>query len=388
VALGVLAAYHQFKLPPVLPVLLQTYHYERVLAGSFMSVFALVGMVLSSRLGHLIQRHGSGPYLGSAFGCLLAGSALTLAIPQSGTIMLFAWALEGTAVATLAVLMGAIVNRNASERGLGIAIGIQTTWIPAGQVIATLVSEPALTANWWQLVWWLGVAFTLAVAAATVALARAQVVDLQLAPPRAGRGPGMLGGPERRVLVMGALVFGLWSGQYIAFMTWFAVYLVDAHGLSPDLVAIGYLLPVVIVRVFNVIGGLIIHAGVPVIPFLFVTLVPQAMGWMLLSAVSSDFYGLVVLMIWAAAGMTPTCLWALPATLLGREGAGAQAFGVTMAGQNIGVFVGPILLAVLLDQTQGWGVVALVFGLVATICAGSVLAFGRAHVRLVREGHP
>jgi hypothetical protein len=38
VSLASLAAYQQFKLPPVLPLLLEHYGYDRALAGSFMSI--------------------------------------------------------------------------------------------------------------------------------------------------------------------------------------------------------------------------------------------------------------------------------------------------------------------------------------------------------------
>ena len=37
--LAFLAAFQMFKLPPVLPVLLETYRYDRTLAGGFMSVW-------------------------------------------------------------------------------------------------------------------------------------------------------------------------------------------------------------------------------------------------------------------------------------------------------------------------------------------------------------
>ena len=50
-ALVIYAAYCQFKLPVVLPVLLDSYNYDRVLAGGFMSIFAVFGIVLSVPIG-------------------------------------------------------------------------------------------------------------------------------------------------------------------------------------------------------------------------------------------------------------------------------------------------------------------------------------------------
>lgn len=62
-AIAVVAAFQQFKLPPVLPLMIDRYGYDRVLAGGFMSVFALAGLVLSWNLGRWMQRHGALPFL-------------------------------------------------------------------------------------------------------------------------------------------------------------------------------------------------------------------------------------------------------------------------------------------------------------------------------------
>ncbi len=45
-AVAAFAAFQQFKLPVVLPVLLERYGYDRVIAGGFMSVFAISGLLL------------------------------------------------------------------------------------------------------------------------------------------------------------------------------------------------------------------------------------------------------------------------------------------------------------------------------------------------------
>ncbi|MDX1402613.1 MAG: hypothetical protein R3245_11880, partial [Kiloniellales bacterium] len=50
-SLAAFAAFQQFKLPVVLPVLLEHYNYDRTLAGAFMSVYALVGLLVSVFLG-------------------------------------------------------------------------------------------------------------------------------------------------------------------------------------------------------------------------------------------------------------------------------------------------------------------------------------------------
>ena len=71
--LAFLAAFQMFKLPPVLPVLLESYRYDRTLAGGFMSVYALAGLIFSLWFARLLERHGiAGPVL-AALGLMLLG---------------------------------------------------------------------------------------------------------------------------------------------------------------------------------------------------------------------------------------------------------------------------------------------------------------------------
>ncbi|MFB0922380.1 MAG: hypothetical protein QMB76_02720, partial [Alphaproteobacteria bacterium] len=63
IVLGFVAAYFQFKVPPVLPVLIDLYGYEKIVAGSMMSIFAAAGMLVSVRIGRGIRREGAIRYL-------------------------------------------------------------------------------------------------------------------------------------------------------------------------------------------------------------------------------------------------------------------------------------------------------------------------------------
>ena len=55
IVIGFVAAYFQFKVPPVLPVLLDNYNYDKFIAGGFMSIFAVAGMAISVRVGKKIR---------------------------------------------------------------------------------------------------------------------------------------------------------------------------------------------------------------------------------------------------------------------------------------------------------------------------------------------
>ena len=51
IVIGFVAAYFQFKVPPVLPVLLENYDYNKFIAGGFMSILLLPAWLLAYVLG-------------------------------------------------------------------------------------------------------------------------------------------------------------------------------------------------------------------------------------------------------------------------------------------------------------------------------------------------
>jgi hypothetical protein len=80
------------------------------------------------------------------------------------------------------------------------------------------------------------------------------------------------------------------------------------------------------------------------------------------------------------AGVTPTCLFALPAVLLGQAGA-PTAYAFVMTGRNIGVLLGPILLAEVTKRAAGWAPVWPLFGSTTalTVLAAILLAATLRH---------
>ena len=157
IVIGFVAAYFQFKVPPVLPVLLEDYNYDKFIAGGFMSIFAIAGMAISVRVGKKIRKNGALRYLIGAFILMIAGSLIGLTVPESGIMMLVSRAVEGLGAAILAICMPAFANMNAGPRHLPIIIAIQATWIPIGQLTANLIAQPAVANNNWQPVWWAGI---------------------------------------------------------------------------------------------------------------------------------------------------------------------------------------------------------------------------------------
>ena len=359
--LAVLAAYQQFKLPPVLPLLTSQYGHDPRVAGGFMSVYALAGLALSPVLGPLIERHGVAAYLQSAFVLFALGGAMALAWPESGVLMLVSRSLEGAGFAVLAIVGPVLVTGNAGRRYLPLAIGLAATWIPIGQLIANIAARPILAAGDWKLLWWGGLAGTLAMAAWTLlrGLGAGHAGDrLWRTGTTAANGAG---GRTRRVLLWAAAVlFCLWSTQFIAYMTWLPSYLVSVHGLDPSAAVLGYAVPIVTLLVFNLLTGWAMTRGVRIGPLLTSALAGQAAVWALLPVTGGGWSGIVSLVVYGiGAGIVPTCLFGLPNAI---EGAGRPgAFATLMTGRNLGVLIGPLLLGWVFSVTADWNSAGPVF---------------------------
>jgi len=372
-ALVIYAAFSQFKLPVVLPVLMEDYSYGRVLAGGFMSIFAVFGILLSVPIGRLVARRGALILVMAALPIMALGTALGLAAPQSGTVMLAGRGLEGAAFAILAVAGPALATANAAPQHRALVIGLMSTWIPGGQLLAALIGGLATEdSGGWRLLWFAGLALALVLAGATFAMIqpsrnlgprgttrRAQAAAVAAAP---------WSRPQWIALLLTGAVFMTWSAQYIAYMTWLPLYLVEVQGLSVDGAIGGYLIPVVLVGLFNLITGVLLHRGLKPQRMLFGALLVQASVWWLLPVTGGGLGGLASLAAYGVtAGIAPTCLFALTAHLVTTPGETARAFGVSMTGRNLGVLGGPLLLALAVEVSGGWLAGSLLIGAVTTL---------------------
>ena len=366
--LAALAAFQQFKLPPMLPDLLAAYDYPITLAGGFMSVYAVIGLSVSLGLGGLLARVGTMPILTAAFATAVTGNALALAIPENVWVMLGSRALEGLAFAVFAIAGPVYSTRNAGARHLSLAIALSAIWIPIGQITANLLVPVAEATIGWRLLWLATAGATLLMAAWALVIwirgGRAMLdlrarTDIAVAP---------LSGEERWALALAALIFTLWSAQYFAYMTWLPQFLVQAHNLDPSLAALGYSVPVVVLIVVGLLTSQLIGRGAPVGPLLVGSLILQAGVWWALPVTTGLEKGMLSLLVYGIGiGITPVCLFALPSTILGPPRAGPRAFAAIMTGRNLGVLIGPVLLPQVLLFSGVWSASGPVFGAITTL---------------------
>jgi len=376
VALGLavasLAAFQMLKLAPALPLLIADYGYGRVLAGAMMSVYAAAALMLSLVAGGLLARR-PGITLAAGAACFVAGNLATLAVPDSGTLVVAARALEGIGYAVFGIAGPVIANRSAADRHLPIVAGIVAIWVPVGQITALVAARVAFDSHGWQPLWWLSLLLTGAVGLWLV-LRRRDVATAMSAIARAGQ--ARWSGRETAVLWLGSAVFALWGGQYLAFMTWLPDHMVDSHGLAPQQAALLNLVPVVGVAVSCLVTGWLLRRGAPFGVLFVVATASQVPVW-LFAADLPGAWGLAAIAFFGlACGVTPTLLFAMPPRLLGSDRVGPAAFAPMMTGRNCGILAAPVAAGWIVTD-WGWAAMGPVFGSVTLVAAvgGGVMAW-------------
>ena len=374
-AVACFGAFQQFKLPVALPVLLDLYDYDRALAGGLMSVYAFVGIVVSLRLGRLIERLGVTIPLLAGMGFFILGSATALAWPQSGFLVLLGRGLEGLGFAVVAIVGPVLANAHASPRHLPIVIGLTAAWIPVGQLTATLAAPISLASVGWQGLWWLAIIASLGFSLWTLWVQKHQAGLLRrplVTPRRTEAGEhhqGKLTTRQTIALTATGTIFMLWSAQYFAYLTWLPQYLVEERALSVSGALSGYVIPVFLVMLSCIAAGLLLHRGVRLPRLLGAALAIQALCWWTIPFAQSTGAGIFSLLVYGAtAGLVPGCLFAMPSAALGSGARTATAFGIVMTGRNIGVLAGPLILAGAFEWTGDWTLASPIFGAGTTLC--------------------
>lgn len=363
--IGWLAAYCHFKLPLALPAMAEAFGYSKLLGGALMSIFALAGLALSAAVGRGVSGGRAERLVGAALAAIAAGGGLGLAAPELGAAMLMARALEGIGYAVLAVAGAVIVDSHAAPHQRAMVMALYAAWIPAGQLTAVAVALP--TDADWQALW------ALSLVAAGLLAAWAWRLG-KIVPEAAGEiaKDGTPASPARLQAIRAtALLFTLWSIQYMAYMTWLPSFLVEAHDLSIAAVVLGYGVSPAIVLVCNQIGGALLGRGVPLAKLMLPALAVQAATWLLVPATGADWTGLLSLFAYGAStGFITVCLFALPSRLAGPGLDMARGFGILMAGRNLGVLAGPLALPPLLLLAGDWSAIGPVFGVISLAALG------------------
>jgi MFS family permease len=228
---GVAVAVNQFKVPPLLPVLMPELGADMATGGWLMSVVSLASLVLAIPTAFLLTRFGLRPTGLVALSFTLSGAVLG-ALSANVTMLLLARIIEGVGMGLVSVVGPAAVSAWFEPEERGLPMGIWATWVPVGNALAFNLSEPLMQVLGWQAMWWFGAlcALLAAIVYALVVTDPQQVPGRPAAPCSASAFGRRLFNPPSWVL---ALAFATFTFCMLGYNTWAPTYLSGPAGIQP-----------------------------------------------------------------------------------------------------------------------------------------------------------
>ena len=376
VAGGVAVGMNVGKVPLALPALRAELGLSLVQAGWVSALLTTLAVVAALGFGLAAGRIGALRMVLGGLGLSAAASLLALAVGADGFGLLLATRfVEGAGFLAVAVAGPALVSAAAQPADRRFALGVWSTYMPAGAGLAMALSPLLLPTAGWRSLWVLASGVLLAAALAAWSQRR------WYAPAgHSGHGSTSTVAPVATLDVLRqplpwllALGFGLWAVQHFALIVWLPTMLKEQRGLSDGWVA-GLTCVMLLACVpGNLLGGALVQRGVARGRLL--ALCHTATG---LCSLAFFLDGLPDVVRYAACvacsfigGVMPAAVMSSSAVLARSPRQINALQGVFMQGSQLGQFAGTPLIAAVVAASGRWSTAGWVSA--AAALAGVVL---------------
>jgi MFS family permease len=377
---SIAAPLNQFKVPPIMPLLMDALGLTVSSAGTLMSVFAITGLILALPSGLILQKAGTRLTGTLAGGSLLMGAVLG-AISRGTAGLLASRAIEGIGTSLMAVLAPAIIAQWFVAQRRGTAMGIWAAWVPVGTATMLLVAPALSEVAGWRSVWWLGAGYALVVTLLYLVTVRPAPTMLTRpegpAVVRPGSGITSAQVLRNRDIWLLAASFGASLAATIGLGTYMPTFLNSVRGLPLGQAAFISSLTTLVVIFSAPAGGVLSdRIGSRKKPYLAglaaaIVLLPLA------GLLTGTWLIVLVVVIGLVVGVIPTNIFAAAVEATGDERQGGLAMAIIMVGQNAGMLIGPVIFGLLAEEA-GWPAA---FASLAVMSALGLLAGWLARVR-------
>jgi MFS family permease len=380
---GITVAFNQSKVPPVMQALIEQLNVDLATGGWLMSSFAVAGVILGIPAAFSLRLLGPKGAGLAALGCTILGSVAG-ALSISPAMLLAGRVVEGIGLGLITVVAPTIISLWFSPAERGLPMGLWASWVPVGSFLVYNLAGPLLEAFGWQGIWWCGALFALAAFVIYAGVVSAPPGVRAAAEPPAAPG-GWLGRPLLNPAPwLVAVVFGSFVFATSAFSTWAPSYFTEAFRLDPEAASFQASLLSLAVIPSAIIAGRVLDRVRN--RYLVLTLAVLIVGLLLPWSFQLGFPALIapyMLGLGLVVGFIPTALFTLAPETVGRVEHAGLALGILSVGQNLGMLLGPPVVAAYVaghDWRAGIPpmLVSMAFGLAASLW----LQFGRPERRL------
>ncbi|MCJ7621156.1 MAG: MFS transporter [Anaerolineae bacterium] len=354
---------NQYKVPPVMPVLMQVFGLDLTIANLLMSIFSLSGFLLAIPAGIIVHRIGPKRSGLVAVGAVIVGAGLG-ALSRGAAALLASRTVEGLSFVFMMVVGPALVSLWFSPEERGVPMGVFAAWVPVGSLII-LNAAPALeSAFGWQAVWWFGCLFGVFGFVVFWALVRLPKM-LASAPANPGQDGARQGSSERllptvrtalanrNVWLLGLLFF-CFTMVFPGFSNNMPTYLHTVRGYSLAQAALIVSLSSLAAIVGCPLMGLLSDRIGSRKKVYTAALLIVAVLWLLPYHLTGVAIPLFLMVFGLVGGALPTMIFAsLPEVMERPELAGIGMGGVVTL-QNLGLLLGPVMFGRIVQVSGNW----------------------------------
>lgn len=363
---GVAVAMNVGKVPIAMGEMRAEFGLSLVAAGWVSSMINTLGVTTALLFGLLGDRFGAlRMCLAGLAASALGGTAALLADGQ--TLLLVSRFAEGAGLLAVAVSAPALASAACAPRDRRFALGIWSGYLPAGVGLIMLLAPIVMPAGGWRGLWLLTLGTILLAAIAMLGARTAY----RLPPAATERHPFLtakeaLAQPEPWLL---ALAMSTWTFQHYALIIWLPTFLEEQRGLPTALTALLTCLMVLVNVPGNLLGGSLLHRNFrrgSLIAFaslatgisgigIFLDILPDAVRYALCLTLS--FVG----------GLIPASVLSATASYARTPKQIGTLQGLFIQCGQIGPFIGPPLIAMLVAASGRWHDALLVTGTAAAL---------------------
>jgi predicted MFS family arabinose efflux permease len=348
---GVVAPFNQFKVPPVMSLLMAGFHLDLTQAGLLMSIMAAIGLVLAIPASIALQRFGPKNTILVALGFLACG-ALLGALARNYILLLCSRILEGTGLGLIGVAAPATISMWFPPEKRGTPMGIWATWVPVGTVVVYNLAPTLASSLGWQAVWWVGTGYALLMMI-LIGLLITRPPVLTAHEPQNQLSTNLWVALSNRNIWLLALSFACMNLVMVSINTYYPTFLKEHRGYT-----LGQAASIASIMTFLKLvsspsaGWLSDRLGsrraLFSIPFLLIAILLlfpfEVTGWWIIAVMS--ILGFFM-------GFIPAATFAAAPDIMGNPLLAGLGMAVVLVGQNVGQLIGPILFGQLV-QGLGW----------------------------------
>lgn len=368
---GIAVALGQFKVPSIMPAIMEQFDMDVGSASMLMSVFTLAGIFLSLPTGFLARRFGAKNMMVAAVVVMVVGTTVgTLA--TSAAVLVLSRAVEGVALVFCGVSAPLAIRAYVAPEKVGFASGIWALWFSLGSFVGGVLTPTVFGAIGFQGTWCV---------MAGIALVAGGLMLLFVRPVGGGRFLESVlrpqdGAPREKMSMKGLfsrnvlLVLGgflMFNMALISFLSFSPTFL-QGEGMDATLAGFASTLPMLVAVASSPLFGVLADKTGRLKALMVASmLVMGPCAFALLTTAGPALWAAALVMGMVGLG-APTMFLIVYPSVVENKDAMPIAMGFLVLTQSLGQFLGSSLVPAVLGA-GGWaaaGAFALVLGLVGT----------------------